>query len=129
MRTLHFDPDSRKYQRLYACLVSGVKTNNSREEGRTHGALLDKLETIGQIKPPINPDTGAPRDFFDGEVRFYVTVTGGVIVLENAEWRMAVDHCTACIPRIHAALSRELEQTLAWLEALPEEQPKPAAAG
>jgi hypothetical protein len=121
VRTLHFEPDSRKYERLYGCLMVAPIQLRDRQEQRTHGSLLDKLEAIGQVKPAIDVNTGKVRDFMPDELRFMVTVTGGEIVLEDAEYEIAKRFCDACVPVIHHSLSRELERTLAWLDALPQE--------
>lgn len=125
MRTLRFEPDSRKFERLYACCIGSPMQLRDRGQQKLHGAILDKLETIGQVKPPVDAQTGVPRDFIPDEVRFYVTVAGGAIVLEDAEYELLKSLTEATIPVMHKSLTRELEATLTWLEGLPQETARP----
>lgn len=128
MRTLSFDPVDRRYENLYASVVQG-EPNRTRDGLRTHAALCTKLERIGQVKPAID-ERGEPRDFKQDELRFYVTVSGGVIVLEEEEYREAVSRATKAMEWFHASRSRELDDLLTWLEALPKQEataPVPSA--
>lgn len=124
VRVLTFEPDDERFERVYGAVISqhpGLSGNRDRREQRTHGKLLDKLETIGQLRPAIDVQKGEERDYLDGEVRLYVTHTGGAVVLEEEEYRMAVERCDKVIPYLHPSLSRSHEQTMTWLEGIKEQ--------
>ncbi len=123
MRTLSFEPDSTSYERIYAILVTGDPVRD-RGQAKLHGDVLDKLEKIGQVKPAVDLE-GNPREFKRDELRFYVTVTGGDVVLEEAEYQFVKDRCTAAFPGIHVSLTRSLDRAITWLEGLPKQEPAP----
>lgn len=118
VRVLSFSLDDRKYERIYGWCVTGAPIKD-RTQSKVHGAVLDKLEGIGQVKPPVDEKTGQPREFLRDEIRFYVTVMGGRVVLEEAEYELVVERVTAAIAGVHPSLSRDYEKTLSWLESLP----------
>ena len=119
MRALIFEPESSSYERIYACLVTSPLQLRDRGQQKLHGLILDKLEAIGQVKPAVNLQTGEIRPHLTDELRFWITVSGGAVVLENEEWAMVKEHCESCVPLLHKSLSRSLEKTLMWLETLP----------
>lgn len=135
MRTLVFEPLDARYERLYASLVNalpGVGGNPgqgfvSRQAQKVHGKLLDKLESIGQQKAPVDA-SGAVRPYFPDELRFYITVAGGTLLLEEEEYRTAKERCEAMVPHVHPTHSRALERTITWLEGLPEQSASDVAA-
>ena len=126
MRTLSFEPDDRRYERIYALLVTGAP-NKDRHAMRIHGEILDKLEAIGQVKP-AQDDKGEPRPHMRDELRFYVTVSGGDVVIEEAAYELIKQRCVDAIPGVHVSLSRDLEKTIVWLEGLPKQDAKAATA-
>ena len=126
MRTLSFDPTDRRYERIYAVLVTGEPVKD-RTEGKTHGAVLDKLENIGQ-PIPLTDENDKPRPAKRGELRFYETVGGGTVGLEEAEYELVKDRMTLAIRGSHVSLSRETERIVAWLEGLPKQDAVAAPA-
>lgn len=126
MRTLSFDPTDRKYDYLYQACVFGDAPKD-RTAGKVLGALLDKFERIGQGVPLVD-DKGAPRDLGRGEVRLWETVSGGDVVLEEAEYDLLVARALAMIPTTKPAFVRDMERALAWLETLPKQDAAALAA-
>lgn len=123
VRTLAFDPLDSRYERLYGVLINAIPGvgNQNRAEQKAHGRLLDKLEEIGQVKQMPDPRTGILRDPTPDERAFYITVSGGTVIVDEEEYRLAVARATANIPLIDPALSRPLERMMTWLESLPEQ--------
>ena len=120
MRTLSFEPDDRRYERIYAVLVTGTP-NRDRRAAKLHGETLDRFEAIGQEKSAVDAQTGEPRPYKPDEIRFYVTVAGGSVVLEEEAYEQVKERCVAAIPTMHPALSREFERAIEWLEGLPKQ--------
>ncbi len=118
MRTLSFEASDRRYELLYAWLVQGAPLRD-RGQAKLHGLVLDKLEAIGQVKPPLDPTTGQPRPYLSDEIRFFATPSGGKVCLEDAEWEVAKERAASAVGVIHPALSREYERIVSWLESLP----------
>ena len=123
MRTLTFKPGDRSYDRsydrIYAVLVTGESVKD-RAEGKTHGAVLDRLEAIGSLIPLVDADD-KPRPAKRDELRFYETLSGGAVVLEEAEYELVKDRMTLAIRGSHVSLSRETERIVVWLEQLPKQ--------
>ena len=126
MRTLEFGPGDHRYERLYASLVTG-NPERERKRNKLLGEVTDKLETIGVIKPAVDVNTGKPREHTPDEIRFYVAPEGGVLVLEEDTYEIAVARAKGAIETgVHPGLAREFEDTLAWLESLPKQDAVPA---
>lgn len=119
MRTLSFEPDDRRFEQLYAVMIAGEPVRE-RSQGKLHGAVLDKMERIGQVKPAVN-EAGDPRPHKADELRFYITVAGGEVVLEEAEYELLKARCVAAFTWVHVSLTRRLEGALDWLESLPKQ--------
>lgn len=117
MRTLAFDPTDRKYDFAYQSCVYGEPPKD-RTEGKLLGVVTDKLERIGQLVP-LKDDKGNLRSPNRNEIRLYDTPGGGIVVLEEAEYDLLVRRVTGVIPTTIPAFARDVERTLAWLEALP----------
>lgn len=126
MRTLTFEPEDSRYELLHAILVTGTP-NRDRRAGKVHAETCDKFEAIGQAKPALD-DAGNPRPFRDTDIRFFVTVSGGTLVLEDEAYDLLLARALAAIPTVMPHKSRDLERTLAWLEGLPKEEAQPAKA-
>lgn len=122
MRVLHFEPDSYLYEDIYTSVIT-PRPRASRAENKIHGTLCDKLEAIGQVKPAIDLTTGKPREHQRDEVRYYISVDGGRVVLEDAEWTLAKQCVEAVIPQCHPALSRRFEAAMTFLEGIAETKP------
>lgn len=126
MRVLTFDPDDRKYERIYGWLVTGRPVTD-RRAAKIHGAILDKFEAIGQVKPPVD-EQGKVREFLSAdELRFYVTVSGGTIELDEVQYDMVKERVEGAVAGIHPSLTREYERCLEWLESLPKQETAKAA--
>lgn len=126
MRTLVFEPDDKRYERIYGWMVSGQPLRD-RGQARIHASVCDKLEAIGQQRLPVD-EKGDPRPYKPDELRFYVTVTGGAVVLEEAEYEMVQQRTEAAISTIHPSLTRDYERALAFLESVVKEDAKPTPA-
>ena len=125
MRTLNFEPGGRAFDLCYHALIFSPLPVQ-RNELRTHGVILTKLEAIGQVRLPVDKD-GAVREFGPDELRLFMCVQGGTVVLEDAEWDFLKRHMDATVPNVNKALSRDLDRALDWLEKIPAELPTPAA--
>lgn len=127
MRTLTFEPEDSRYELLHAILITGPP-NRDRRSGKVHGDVCDKLEAIGQVKP-LRDDHGVSRPHRDEDLRFYITVSGGDVVLEDEGFDLVVARAVAAVPTVLPHKSRDLERMLAWLEGLPKQDPRPVKAG
>ena len=126
MRTLQFEPGDHRYERAYACFVTG-NPEKDRKRNKLLGELTDKWEMIGVVKPKIDPVTGKPEDHGPDDIRFYVAPEGGTFVLEEDAYDIAVHRVKSAIEvGVHPGLSRQFEDTLAWLESLPKQDAVPA---
>jgi hypothetical protein len=118
MRLLHFEPDSKRYDLCYQALLFS-KAPLQRNELKAHGALLTKLEEIGQC---ANPARGR------NDVALYDSVTGGDVLVEEREFEILVRLLDGTIAETHKAFTRELDQTLDWLAGVqPWVNPAPVA--
>lgn len=127
MRTLHFEPNSALYERLYICLMLSPAAL-AKNELRPFGRLVGALESIGQVRAPTNDD-GTPREFIENELRFYVTVQGGDVTIEESQYDLAKKHADASIPTIHKSKARELDALIDYLATVVELAPAALAAG
>jgi hypothetical protein len=119
MRILKFQPTARSFDLCYqAAIFSNVQLD--RAGLKTHGAILDKLEAIGQVKPAVDMQTGKERAYLPDEVRIWQTIAGGDVVLENAEWELLKTLLVAAIPNVGKSLTRELDATITYVEGLPD---------
>lgn len=124
--TLDFDPGDPKYERLYAaCCHLSQKNPTDRKEQKVNNSLLDKLESVGRPIPALD-DKGMVRAHRRSELKFYETVAGGVLVLEQAEYDMAKEHMLSAIPMVHRQVGAEHEAAMAWLEAVKGQEPRAA---
>lgn len=112
MRRLTFGEsnDSKKFSLCYQALVF-AQAPLARNELRTHGSLLTKLEAIGE---PANP--GRKPD----DVELWHCPAGGSILLEDAEYLLLRRFLEALAPAVHRSLTRELDRAIVQLEALAE---------
>ena len=126
MRTLEFEPGDHRYERLYACFVTG-NPERERKRNKLLGEVTDKMETIGVVKPAVDANTAKPREHTPDEIRFYICPEGGALVLEEDAYDIAVGRARGAIETgVHPGLAREFEDTLAWLESLPKQDAVPA---
>lgn len=128
MRNLSFSPfNAHAYERIHTSLLLSPLQLRDRTMQKIHGKTLDKLEAIGVTKPATD-EQGKERPYRPDDVRLYMLPAGflgATVVLEDAEWELAKQACDAAIPVTHKALSRELENAIAFLEGLPEVKPEP----
>lgn len=120
MRVVHFEPASKRYEIAYQSLLYSPLPI-AKHERKTHGSALSKLESIGQVRPIINGATGEGREPGPDDVRLYVSVTGGDLALEEAEWDLLARHVEATVqsPTFAKALLREADAFLDALAASP----------
>ena len=119
MRTLLFEPASKRFERLYWVLVMSplaMQTN----ELVLQTDLLRNFHAIGHVKRAVDA-LGVPRDHLADEVRFYITHTGGSIRVNGTEYEYLKKHAQACVQIIHKSIADELRDVIECLNALKEE--------
>ncbi len=130
MRTLQFDPLSRRFDITYSALVQSPVPLNGSTERKLQGELLDRLEGIGQLKPAVDA-LGNPREHKRDELQLFECVGGGSIAVSDPEYDLLKRHVVATIdaPGFPKAWSRDGQKCLDWLTELkPDEELKSADA-
>lgn len=128
MRTLVFQPDSKHYEQLYWALIMSPLPP-TKEDLPVLAAVLPKVRAIGQIKPAID-NQGNPRKHLTDEVKFYVTVAGGDVNLEEQEYQWAMKHADAAIAGVHKGAAEDYFTMLEYVKSVEkwDATPSPAAS-
>jgi len=119
MRTLQFDPLSRRFDITYSALVQSPLPLNGSTERKLQGELLDRLEGIGQLKPALNPD-GTTREHKRDELQLFECVGGGSITISDPEYDLLKRHVVATVDAANfpKAWSREGQRCMDWITEL-----------
>lgn len=123
MRVVRFEPSSRRYEIAYQALLFSPLPVHANER-KAHGEILSKLEAIGQLKQMYDGQ-GAPRGYGPDEVRLYVCVSGGMVLLTEAEWDLLKRHIVAMVeaPTFSKSLLREGDALVEYVTTIPPEPP------
>ncbi len=126
MRTISFDPSSKRYELAYQSLLFSPLPVQGNER-KVHGELLDKLEKIAQLKQMYDGQN-QPREYGPDEIRLYASIQGGDVLLTEPEFSLLKRHVTAMAdaPTFSKVMSREMDALIEYLETVPKNAEEPA---